>query len=109
MDQLARALEDHAGVAVPQLDQRECEVERAGRASPLRALDALGVLALVARALRARDELELAGVRLLERRRGALARALGQLEQRRPRLLVELAAQRRGRERLGGGAARRVR
>jgi len=43
-----------------------------------------------------------------ELRRAALAGRLGQLEQRRPRLLLQISAQRRGREGLGGRSQRRT-
>ena len=65
------------------------------------------MLARQARALGARRQLELIALALCELRRRRRSGVLGQLEQRRPRPVGELVAQRRGRVELRGLAQRR--
>ena len=103
VDQLGRALDDHRGVAVPELDEGEAEVERADRPPSHDALDALGVLALDPAALGAGGELEVLAMALGELLAGALARGLGELEEGSPRLRLD-----RSRDRPDGEGLRRV-
>src|SRR6185369_9809592 len=95
--------------AVPEADELERVVERAGRGAPLGAPRALGELCLAPLVLLLGQVLELLGERDLDLLLGGAAGRAGGVEQRPPRPLgVGATGQRRARERLGAGAQRRA-
>src|SRR6185295_16560241 len=100
---------DAGRVAVPEADELERVVERAGRGSSLGTSGAFGELRLAPLVLLLGQVLELLGERDLDLFLGGGARRTGRVEQWPPRPLgVRAAGQRRARERLGAGAQRRA-